>query len=80
MSEKNRGIKKLLILGLLMLILLWIIFPLYIMIKISLSSPREVMREHPSFFLKSPTIKHWREVLRSRDIKGPFFKSIQVAF
>jgi trehalose transport system permease protein len=60
-------------------ILLWIIFPLYIMIKISLSPAKEVMSPHPSILTFNPTLKHWQEVLQSGLIRRPLSKSLIVA-
>jgi len=61
-------------------LLLWIIFPIYIMVKISVSPPSEVMTQHPSFLTKDPTLDHWKEVLRGGAIRQPLRKSLTVAF
>ncbi len=73
-------IKKIIIGLCIVLILLWIIFPLYFMIKISISPPQEVLRQHPSFFIEHPTLKHWQEVFKTKMIWQPLTKSLTVAF
>ena len=73
------AMKKLLIGLVIAAVLLWLVFPLYIMIKISLSPADEVMTPHPSILTFHPTLKHWHEVLESRMIGQPLSKSLTVA-
>lgn len=63
------------------LILATILFvtPVYLMFKVSFSSPAEVLTAHPTFWFKEFTLKHWREVLVSGNLAGPLFKSLSVA-
>ncbi len=53
--------------------------PIYIMFKISLSPPREVLTPHPSWLLKEVTLEHWKAVLPSPELWRPLIKSIVVA-
>lgn len=61
------------------LIILWIILPLYTMLKISLSPPDEIMTPHPPLTIREPTLRHWKEVLNSKSIRRPLYKSLSVA-
>jgi trehalose transport system permease protein len=53
--------------------------PVYIMFKVSFSSPGEVLTAHPTFWFKEFTLKHWREVIASGNLQGPLMKSLSVA-
>jgi trehalose transport system permease protein len=75
-----RKIKRIIIGLIIVLILLWFIFPLYLMIKISISPPQEVLTQHPSFFVDHPTLRHWQKVFRTKMIWQPLSKSLIVAF
>lgn len=39
------------------------IFPVYILVKVSISSPGEVNTDRPSFFIQEPTVEHWKGIL-----------------
>jgi trehalose transport system permease protein len=75
----NKKIKMFVVVAALALIVVWVVFPLYIMIKISLSSPAEVMTQHPSFLMKDFTLKHWQGLIGSKLMLGPLGKSLIVA-
>ncbi len=53
--------------------------PVYLMFKVSLSSPGEVLTAHPSFWIKELTWKHWKDVLSSGNLTAPLIKSLSVA-
>ena len=55
------------------------ITPVYIMFKVSFSSPGEVLTAHPTFWFKEFTLKHWRDVLASGNLNAPLIKSLSVA-
>ncbi|HWI64328.1 MAG TPA: carbohydrate ABC transporter permease [Symbiobacteriaceae bacterium] len=63
------------------LILATILFvtPVYLMFKVSFSSPGEVLTAHPTFWFKEFTLKHWRQVLDSGNLTAPLLKSLSVA-
>lgn len=64
---------------LLLLAALFFIIPVYLMFKVSFSSPAEVLTAHPTFWFKEFTLKHWRDVLASGNLVGPLVKSLSVA-
>ncbi|MGA1844993.1 MAG: carbohydrate ABC transporter permease [bacterium] len=41
------------------------LFPLYIMLKISLSAPQDIFRQNPPYLIEHPTLKHFGDVLSS---------------
>ena len=53
--------------------------PVYILFKISVSSPGEVLTQHPSFFIKRLTVSHWQKIFVSGNIWPPLIKSFVVA-
>jgi trehalose transport system permease protein len=57
----------------------YFVIPVYIMFKVSVSSPGEVLTAHPSFTIQEFTAKHWRDVLTSGNLAGPLRKSLTVA-
>jgi ABC-type glycerol-3-phosphate transport system permease component len=46
-----------------LLAVLFTLFPLYVMVKISLSPPVEVFTPHPNFALHTVTSEHWKTLL-----------------
>ncbi|HYG56713.1 MAG TPA: carbohydrate ABC transporter permease [Symbiobacteriaceae bacterium] len=64
---------------LLVLAVVAFVTPVYIMFKVSFSSPAEVLTAHPTFWFKDFTVKHWREVIASGNLAGPLYKSLSVA-
>ena len=55
------------------------IVPVYILFKVSVSSPAEVLTQHPSFFIKKFTPSHWLRIFASGNIWPPLTKSFVVA-
>lgn len=55
------------------------VIPAYILFKVSVSSPAEVLTQHPSFFIKEFTWSHWEKVLVSGNLWAPLTKSLIVA-
>jgi trehalose transport system permease protein len=72
-------VKKLMLLLLLILAAGFILTPVYLMVKISLSPPAELLRQHPSLGLGRVTLEHWRAVVLSGQILAPLGKSLAVA-
>lgn len=64
---------------LLVLAAIFFLFPVYLMFKVSFSSPGEVLTAHPSFWFREFTFKHWRNVLISGNLLAPLVKSLSVA-
>lgn len=63
----------------LVVMVLFAIGPLYLLIKISLSPPAEVLTAHPTFVPHGVTGRHWRRVLSSGQVVAPMRKSLLVA-
>jgi trehalose transport system permease protein len=59
--------------------LLFAIGPLYLLLKVSVSPPAEVMTAHPTLTPHSVTWRHWQRVLKSGQIVAPLRKSLVVA-
>ncbi len=53
--------------------------PVYLLFKISVSRPAEVLTQHPTFWIHQPTFKHWAGVIGSPELWNPLSKSLQVA-
>lgn len=64
---------------LLILFSFFILFPLYLMVKISLSPAEEILTQHPPLLLHSVTWEHWQNVLFFGNLWHPLVKSIVVA-
>ena len=71
--------RKFVFLILLAFAVVFILTPVYLMVKISLSPPAEILKEHPSLGMEGVTLKHWKEVLFSGRILAPLRKSLTVA-
>ncbi len=63
----------------LLLVLGWVIFPVYLMVKISLSPPEAVLRPSPEIGLHQITLEHWRRLVSSGGLYPPLGKSLAVA-
>lgn len=63
----------------LIIAVLFFLAPVYLMFKVSFSSPGEVLTAHPSFWFKAFTFDHWKAVLASGNLTGPLAKSLIVA-
>jgi trehalose transport system permease protein len=62
-----------------LLVVLFTLFPLYLMVKISVSPPSEVFSPHPGFGLHRLTAEHWKAILGSETLWPPLLKSLAVA-
>lgn len=71
--------KKVIIVLLLLATLAFILTPVYLMIKISLSPPAEILKAHPALGLEKVTFSHWESIFSSGQLWPPLFKSLRVA-
>jgi trehalose transport system permease protein len=55
------------------------VIPVYILFKISVSSPGEVLTQHPSILIKRFTPSHWVKIFVSGNIWQPLIKSFAVS-
>lgn len=53
--------------------------PLYLLVKVSLSLPAEVMTAHPTLLPHGLTLAHWERLLGAGQAWGPLAKSLGVA-
>ncbi len=72
-------IKKVLFYLLVTVIVLFILIPIYLLFKISVSAPQDILTQHPPFWIKNFTFKHWIKVLSVGHIWKPLWKSVTVA-
>lgn len=59
-----------------LILIIWFIFPLYILFKVSVSQPQDVLTPHPSFWFNHVTWDHWRSILHWSTIGGPLKMSL----
>lgn len=64
---------------LLLLAVAYFLVPVYIMFKVSVSSPGEILRQFPAFWIEEFTWRHWEQVLTSGNLWAPLRKSLVVA-
>jgi trehalose transport system permease protein len=62
-----------------LLAIVFTLVPLYLMVKISISPPDEVLTPHPTFGIRTFTPDHWRAMLASDILWPPLGKSLAVA-
>ena len=77
--SQNKAIKKVGFLVIVFLICLFMVIPLYIIVKVSFGTSEEILTQHPTLLPHTFTLEHWKDVLVSGNIWGPFFKSLIVA-
>jgi trehalose transport system permease protein len=65
--------------GFLTAMLLFTTGPLYLLVKVSVSPPAEVMTAHPTLVPHQVTWQHWWSVLQSGQLQAPLRKSLVVA-
>ncbi len=56
-----------------------ILIPIYILVKVSVSQPVDVLTQHPTFLIHNFTTSHWEKVLSSGNLIPAFSKSFIVA-
>jgi trehalose transport system permease protein len=72
-------VKRFTIFILLIAAMIFILTPVYLMVKISLSPPAEILRQHPSLGMEGVTFKHWQTIFSAGQIWEPLLKSFLVA-
>lgn len=55
------------------------VIPVYLLAKISISPPSEVLTQHPTFFPKAIDLSHWKSVFTSGNLWAPLGKSLYVS-
>lgn len=63
----------------LVLAAVWATVPLYLLLKVSVSPPAEVMTAHPTLLPHGLTLAHWRALFASGQILPPLGKSLATA-
>lgn len=53
--------------------------PVYLLFKVSIASPAELLTQRPGFGIAAPTLKHWQSIIASGELWGPLFRSLSVA-
>ncbi len=53
--------------------------PVYILVKVSIGVPGEVLTQHPPLLIHHATLKHWWGLFASGELFDPMFKSLRVA-
>lgn len=61
------------------LVVAFVLVPLLIMIKVSLSGPEDIFTQHPPFLIHHLTLDHWRDVIAAGGIWPPLRRSLVVA-
>ncbi|MGE5598502.1 MAG: carbohydrate ABC transporter permease [Bacteroidota bacterium] len=59
--------------------MLFMLVPVLIMVKVSLSGPEDIFTQHPPFLIHHATLDHWREIIAAGGIRAPFQRSLVVA-
>lgn len=57
----------------------WFVFPLYILFKVSVSEPQDVLTRHPPLWIQNFTWDHWRAMFDLDRILPPLQMSLTVA-
>ncbi|MEA3493100.1 MAG: carbohydrate ABC transporter permease [Candidatus Margulisiibacteriota bacterium] len=71
--------KKIAFIILLVVAVLFILTPVYLMVKISFSPPSDLLKEHPVLGIHGVTLDHWKTILSAGQIWAPLVKSLAVA-
>ncbi|NQT29824.1 MAG: carbohydrate ABC transporter permease [Candidatus Saganbacteria bacterium] len=71
--------KKIIFVLLMIFAVIFVLTPIYLMVKISLSPPAEILTAHPSLGMHAITLKHWKAVIASGELLPPLSKSVIVA-
>lgn len=78
-KKKRKRLGKAALYMVVIVVCLVMLFPVYILAKVSLSMPDEVLTQHPTFLIHQFTLQHWEKVFRSGNLPGPLLRSIAVS-
>jgi len=56
-----------------------LLVPLYVLVKVSLSSLAQAAAPHPSYLIENPTLDNWRRLMKWEDVRAPLMHSVIVA-
>jgi len=73
------AVARALALGVLTAAALWALGPLYLLVKVSLSPPAEVMTAHPTLLPHGLTAGHWQRLFAAGEVLSPLGKSLATA-
>lgn len=79
MAAIQRAVKRTCLYLAVMLICVCMLTPVYILAKTSLSTPAEVLTQHPTFIIKELDFSHWQKIFASGKLWPPFIRSLSVA-
>ncbi|MBD3245586.1 MAG: ABC transporter permease subunit [Candidatus Omnitrophica bacterium] len=76
----NRPVKRTFFWMTVLILVCLLVFPMYIMLKISVSAPRDVFTQNPPYLVRHFTLSHFRDVLASGSVFfAPLSKSVVTA-
>jgi len=70
---------RVIVVPLLAVLSVWALAPLYLMLKVSISPPAEVMTAHPTLLPHGLTWAHWQALVATGDSLAPLVKSLSTA-
>ena len=79
MIKERTGFRKIGFGLILAIICMYMLIPIYIIVKVSFGTSEEVLTQHPTLLPHAITLEHWKEVLQSGNVAAPFLKSLIVA-
>lgn len=77
--SQNKILRKVAFFTIVFLICLFMVIPLYIIVKVSFGTPEEILTQHPTLLPHTFTLEHWKNVLSSGNLWDSFSKSLIVA-
>ncbi len=77
--RSKKTLNKIAFIIILILIALYMVVPIYILVKVSFGTTQEVMTQHPTLLPHSITLEHWKTVLGSGNVQAPLIKSLIVS-
>lgn len=77
--SKRPLVKTILLYVAVVAIALFMLSPVYILAKISVSSPAEALSQHPTFLVHQFDFSHWKKIFASGNLWTPLIRSLTVA-
>src|SRR5690625_2649357 len=78
-AQIQRWVLRVVFVALALFFIAWFVFPLYILFKVSVSQPQDVLTQHPPFWIHNFTWEHWERLFDLDRILGPLQMSLTVA-